>query len=114
MTTWGELLSNATVTTGGSSDWEDITNKPESFTPATHSHSPAEVTGTAVVTTDARLSDARTPTTHTHATTDITGTAVITTDSRLSDSRAPTSHNNTAHSETYLTHAQVLTRSLGA
>lgn len=29
-----------------------------------HTHSPSEITGTAVVTNDARLSDARTPTTH--------------------------------------------------
>jgi len=79
---------------------------------------PSAITGTAVITTDSRLSDARTPTTHTHddryytetemntllagkqaagsyapatgiAPSAITGTAVITTDSRLSDSRSP-------------------------
>jgi hypothetical protein len=33
---------------------------------------PSQVTGTAVITTDSRLSDARTPTAHTHATSDIT------------------------------------------
>jgi len=32
--------------------------------PASHSHSPSDVTGTAVVTADSRLSDARTPTAH--------------------------------------------------
>jgi hypothetical protein len=86
---------------------------------------PAAVQGTAVITTDSRLSDARTPTTHTHddryytetemttllagkqasgsyapatgiAATAITGTAVITTDSRLSDARTPTSHTHDA------------------
>ena len=31
-----------------------------------HTHAPADITGTAVITTDPRLSDARTPTTHTH------------------------------------------------
>src|SRR3990172_1773952 len=31
-----------------------------------HSHAPSEVTGTAVITTDSRLSDARTPVAHTH------------------------------------------------
>jgi len=80
---------------------------------------PAAVQGTAVITSDSRLSDARTPTTHTHddryytetemnnllagkqasgsyapatgiAPSAITGTAVITTDSRLSDARTPT------------------------
>jgi hypothetical protein len=77
--------------------------------------SPSAITGTAVVTSDARLSDARTPTAHkvSHSTggTDalvasdigaapatgispsaITGTAVVTADSRLSDARTPTAH----------------------
>jgi hypothetical protein len=81
--------------------------------------SPSAVSGTAVITTDARLSDARTPTAHktSHSTggTDalapsdigaapatgispsaITGTAVITTDARLSDARTPTAH-KTSH-----------------
>jgi hypothetical protein len=60
---------------------------------------PSQVTGTAVVTTDLRLSDTRTPTdasvtdakiATTLSPSKITGTAVITTDSRLSDSRTPT------------------------
>lgn len=131
MTTWGELLSNATVTTGGASTWEEVTGKPETFppsthahaagdvtgtavltndtrlsdarTPTTHSHAAGDVTGTAVLTNDARLSDARTPTTHTHAAGDITGTAVVTNDARLSDARTPTSHGNAQHTSTFLT-----------
>ena len=61
---------------------------------------PSQVTGTAVITTDSRLSDTRTPTDATVTSAKIaaagispasvTGTAVITTDSRLSDSRTPT------------------------
>lgn len=74
---------------------------------------PSAITGTAVITSDARLSDARTPTPHkvSHSTggTDalvpsdigaapatgispsaITGTAVVTGDSRLTDTRTPT------------------------
>ena len=80
---------------------------------------PAAVQGTAVVTADPRLSDARMPVPHGHAISDttgleaalngkqaagsyapatgiapsaITGTAVITTDSRLSDARTPVPH----------------------
>ena len=37
-----------------------------------HTHSPADVTGTAVIDTDARLSDARTPLAHSHAESEIT------------------------------------------
>ncbi len=63
---------------------------------------PSQVIGTAVITTDARLSDTRIPTDA--SVTDskivgtglspnkITGTAVITTDSRLSDARTPLAH----------------------
>lgn len=62
-----------------------------------------------VLTSDARLSDARTPTAHTHGTADITSgtldiariptgssasTVCIGNDSRLSDARTPTSHNH--------------------
>jgi hypothetical protein len=86
---------------------------------------PAAVQGTAVITSDSRLSDARPPLSHTHddryytesemntllagkqasgsyapatgiAPSAITGTAVITTDSRLSDARTPTAHNHAA------------------
>jgi microcystin-dependent protein len=98
---------------------------------------PAAVQGTAVITTDSRLSDARTPTSHTHtianvtnlqtsldgkqasgsyapatgiAATAITGTAVITTDSRLSDARTPTSH---THDDRYYTESEIDTKLSG-
>jgi hypothetical protein len=61
---------------------------------------PAKIAGTAVITTDSRLSNTRTPSAGTVADSTIvtgglspskiTGTAVITTDSRLSDTRTPT------------------------
>ena len=69
---------------------------------------PAAVQGTAVVTADPRLSDARTPVPHWHAISDTTGlqaaldgkqasgSYVVTTDARLSDHRTPTSHNHGA------------------
>jgi hypothetical protein len=100
---------------------------------------PAAVQGTAVITSDSRLSDARPPTTHTHddryytetemnnllagkqasgsyapatgiAPSAITGTAVITTDSRLSDARTPTTHN---HDDRYYTEAEIDTKLSG-
>ncbi len=39
---------------------------------SSHSHAPSEITGTAVVTADSRLSDARTPLTHSHAESEVT------------------------------------------
>jgi hypothetical protein len=78
-------------------------------TPTTHSHAPADVTGTAVITSDSRLSDARTPLTHAHAPGDVTGTAVITNDARLSDARMPNSHDSTKHSVTYALPADIST-----
>jgi hypothetical protein len=42
-------------------------------TPVSHTHAPTDITGTAVVDADARLSDARTPTAHAHAIADTTG-----------------------------------------
>ena len=65
---------------------------------------PTAIAGTAVITTDARLSDTRVPTdasvtdakiATTLSPSKITGTAVITTDSRLTDSRTPTAHAST-------------------
>ena len=63
---------------------------------------PSKINGTAVVDSDARLTNTRTPTDGTVtdakiasgglSPTSITGTAVITSDSRLSDARTPTAH----------------------
>lgn len=55
------------------SDWNatsgvaQILNKPSVMPPTAHQHTPSDVAGTAVVTADARLSDARIPTAHGHA-----------------------------------------------
>jgi hypothetical protein len=64
---------------------------------ASHSHAPGDVTGTAVVTADSRLSDARTPLTHSHAESDTTG---LVTD--LSG-KAATSHTHSEANVTNLT-----------
>ena len=51
------------------------------FAAASHTHAPSDITGTAVVTADARLSDARTPTAHTHSVGDVTGLGSLATQS---------------------------------
>ena len=113
--TWGAI-------TGTLSNQSDLNTALTGKAAATHAHAPADVTGTAVVTNDARLSDARTPLTHmhteanvtnlttdlagkaasvhSHAPGDVTGTAVVTSDARLSDARMPLTH---AHAEVDVT-----------
>ena len=88
-----------------------------SYAPAT-GIAPSAITGTAVVTTDSRLSDARTPLSHSHSVSDVTGlqtaldakqasgSYVVTTDARLSDARTPTSH---THDDRYYTEAEMNT-----
>jgi hypothetical protein len=95
-----------------------------SYAPAT-GIAPSAITGTAVITTDSRLSDARTPTSHTHAAADITSgtlaiariptgatatTVCIGNDSRLSDARTPTSH---THDDRYYTESEIDTKLSG-
>lgn len=49
-----------------------------SYADSVHVHAPSDITGTAVITTDSRLSDARTPTAHNQAETTITFSDVTT------------------------------------
>jgi len=69
--TWIGNPNIATPTWGGIggtlSSQTDLNNALGAKAESTHTHSPSDITGTAVITTDARLSDARTPTTHTHS-----------------------------------------------
>jgi hypothetical protein len=60
-----------------------------SYAPAT-GIAPSAITGTAVITTDSRLSDARTPVAHTHAATDITS-------GTLANARTTATNANTAN-----------------
>jgi hypothetical protein len=64
--TWGSL-------TGTLSAQTDLQTALNGKAATSHTHAPSEITGTAVVTADARLSDARTPTAHTHPSSQITG-----------------------------------------
>jgi hypothetical protein len=62
---------SANLATLRTPDWANILNKPSTFPPSIHTHVPGDVTGTAVITTDSRLSDARTPLAHNHVATDV-------------------------------------------
>lgn len=123
----GALLRPAAWFSDTTMIWTAINSKANT----SHAHAPNDVTGTAVITNDSRLSDARTPTTHnqvwstitatpttrggygitdaaasshTHSPADVTGTAVITSDSRLSDARTPTAHTHLKASITDFSH----------
>jgi hypothetical protein len=57
-----------TITYNGSGQWiagqygySNLSGIPSTFAPSAHTHSPSEITGTAVITSDSRLSDSRTP-----------------------------------------------------
>jgi microcystin-dependent protein len=112
-TAWASLSYTVGDSSGlGSIAWTSVTDKPTEFPPEPHAAShelggadeieiaPSQVTGTAIVEGDARLTDARTPTAHTHVVADITdfdpatkqntitGAATTITSSNLTASRA--------------------------
>jgi hypothetical protein len=101
---WMHDVSISSAANGDLLKYDSATSLWKNSAQSTLTIAPSQVTGTAVITTDSRLSDARTPTAHasTHASggsdqitiapSQVTGTAVITTDSRLSDARTPTAH----------------------
>jgi hypothetical protein len=116
-TAWASLSYTVADTSGVASvDWTAITSKPTEFPAEPHAAShelggsdeieiaPSQVTGTAIVEGDARLTDARTPTAHatSHevggsdeieiAPSQVTGTAIVEGDARLTDARTPTAH----------------------
>lgn len=63
--TWGSIV-------GSLVDQGDLSSALAGKAASSHAHAPGDVTGTAVITTDSRLSDARTPTSHTHPESDVT------------------------------------------
>lgn len=95
----GEVLSATGGGTADAVDWSNVTNKPETFAPSTHTHTASEVTELATVATSGSyndLSDKPTdfaPAAHTHEMTDIIGL------SDALDGKSDTTHN---HDGTYL------------
>lgn len=69
-TALGTALSAKQATLTNYSTISGLTGYPSTFAPTSHTHAPSEVTGTAVVDADSRLTNARTPTAHksSHAT----------------------------------------------
>jgi hypothetical protein len=69
------------------------------------------ITGTLSQQTDLRDSlSEKASSAHSHSASDVTGTAVVTGDSRLSDARTPTNHDNTAHSGAFLVSTDVTSK----
>lgn len=101
----GEVLSATGGGTADAVDWSNVTNKPETFAPSTHTHTASEVTELATVATSGSyndLSDKPTdfaPAAHTHEMTDITGL------SDALDGKSDTTHN---HDGTYLKPVDVI------
>jgi hypothetical protein len=75
----------------------------DAFADVNHSTLWGTITGSISSQTDlSNALAAKANTTHSHAPSEITGTAVITSDSRLTDARTPTTHDNTKHSASYI------------
>lgn len=119
LTTWAEFKS-------GASSWDELSGKPSTFTPSSHTHTTSQITdfasavaaasqatsdaslltsgtlsaarlpATVVLTTDGRLSDARTPTAHSHAVSDVTGLQTALDAKQAAGSYAAASHTHTA------------------
>lgn len=81
-----------------SSLWKNQTAAEAGLSVVGHTHAPSDITGTAVITTDSRLSDARTPLAHTHAIADVTGLQTAL------DGKAATSHTHTKSQITDFAH----------
>jgi len=62
---WGSIA-------GTLDDQTDLQTALDGKSATGHTHAPSDITGTAVVTADARLSDARTPTAHSHPQSEVT------------------------------------------
>jgi hypothetical protein len=132
-TAWTSLNYTVGDSSGvGSIDWTSVTSKPTEFPPEPHAAShelggadeieidPTQVTGTAIVEGDARLTDARTPTAHASShelggsdeleldPTQVTGTAIVEGDARLTDARTPTAHTHVKADITDFAHTHVV------
>lgn len=96
---------------GGVSSWNDLTDKPSTFPPSTHTHAIADTTGLQAALDGKQAAGSYAAATHTHDAASITSgtlalariptgttssTVCVGNDSRLSDSRIPTTHTHAA------------------
>lgn len=79
---------------GGASDWDDITNKPSTFTPSAHTHPISDVTGLQTALDGKQASGSYANATHSHVIADVTGLQTALDGKQASGSYATTSQVN--------------------
>jgi hypothetical protein len=82
------ILQGSVSGGGGSSDWNDITNKPSTFTPSAHSHVISDVTGLQTALNGKAASS------HSHVISDVTGLQTALDGKQASGSYAAASHSH--------------------
>lgn len=83
--------------------WSNVSSKPSTFAPASHTHGNITNAGAIGSTTSLPIITTTGGVLTTGTFGSGSNTFCVGNDSRLSNARAPTSHNNSAHSETYIT-----------
>lgn len=68
-----ELSQGSISSGGGAPDWDDITNKPSTFTPSAHTHPISDVTGLQAALDGKQASGSYANATHSHVISDVTG-----------------------------------------
>lgn len=87
LSTWTEFKS-------GASSWDELSGKPTTFTPSSHTHTSSQITdfASAVAAAAPPTTDASLLVSGTLSASRLPASVVLTTDSRLSDARTPLSH----------------------
>lgn len=90
----GDNLSTWTEFKSGASSWDELSGKPTTFTPSSHTHTSSQITdfASAVAAAAPPTTDASLLVSGTLSASRLPASVVLTTDSRLSDARAPLSH----------------------
>lgn len=91
-----DTIVNITTGVGGGIvvDWDSVINKPSVFTPDSHTHTISEVVNLQSELDGKQPAGNYAALSHTHSPSEITGTAIVEGDVRLTDSRTPLAHNH--------------------